>query len=54
MKVRINYDGELVISGENDLELYALQQWARNNEDICSTSETGSDKNIVILDGVLE
>lgn len=55
MKVKLNSEGELVISAQNDLELYAIEHWAKDNDDICTTKgETSSDKNIVILTRMID
>lgn len=54
MKVKLNAEGELVISAQSDLELYALEHWAKDNEDICGDSETGTDKNIVVLTRIID
>ena len=54
MKVRLNAEGELVISAENDLELYALEHWQKDNKDICGETEMGTDKNIVVLTRIID
>lgn len=53
MLVKINDQGEIVITGESELEFYALNMWAKEHHDLVNRNEAegadgGSDKYIVI------